>query len=73
MRPLKNNFNKYMIISNHIDSNCSGRKNEHILYMPTQQYILSLAKDMGFILHSKHSMVKCQYDKQYIYILEKPN
>ena len=49
------------------------RKNEHILYMPTQQYILSLAKDMGFILHSKHSMIKCQYDKQYIYILQKPN
>ena len=49
------------------------RKNEHVLYMPTQKYILSLAKDIGFILHSKNSMVKCQYDKQYIYILQKPN
>lgn len=49
------------------------RKNEHLLYMPTQKYILSLAKDTGFILHSKNSMLKCQYDKQYIYILQKPN
>ena len=49
------------------------RKNEHILYMPTQKYILSLAKDIGFILNSKTSMVNCQYDKQYIYILQKPN
>ena len=36
------------------------RKNEHILYMPTQKYILSLAKDIGFILHSKNSMIKCK-------------
>ncbi len=49
------------------------RKNEHMLYMPTQKYILGIAKDIGFILHSKNSMIKCQYDKQYIYILEKPN
>ena len=31
------------------------------------------SKDIGFILHSKNSMIKCQYDKQYIYILQKPN
>lgn len=49
------------------------RKNEHRLYMPTQKYVLSIAKDTGFILHSQTDMMRCQYEKQYIYILQKPN
>lgn len=49
------------------------RKNEHQLYMPTQKYVLSVAKDMGFILHSQTDMTRCQYETQYIYILQKPN
>lgn len=49
------------------------RKNEHNLHMPTQKKILSIAKDVGFILLSKVDMVKCQYTDQYLYILQKPN
>lgn len=48
-------------------------KNEHQFYMQTQSYILALAKETGFILHSKFDMVKCQYTNQYMYILQKPN
>lgn len=49
------------------------RKNEHNLFMQTQKQILSIAKDSGFIFHSQRSMMRCQYEKQYIYILQKPN
>lgn len=49
------------------------RKNEHKLYMEPQKSILSLAKEVGFIMHSKVDMIKCQYDNQYLYILQKPN
>ena len=49
------------------------RQNEHKLYMESQKNILSMAKDSGFILHSKVDMVKCNYDNQYLYILQKPN
>jgi SAM-dependent methyltransferase len=53
--------------------NESVRQNEHKLYMESQKSILSMAKEAGFILHSKVDMVKCQYDSQYLYILQKPN
>lgn len=49
------------------------RKNEHTLYMPTQKYILSLAKDTGFIMLSQTDMMKCQYESQHLYVLQKPN
>ena len=49
------------------------RKNEHRLFMPTQKYVISIAKDIGFILHSQNDMMRCQYETQYIYILQKPN
>lgn len=48
------------------------RKNEHKLYMPTQAEILDIAKSIGFIIHSKIDMLNCQYESQYIYILQKP-
>ena len=53
--------------------NESVRQNEHKLYMEPQKTILSMAKEAGFILHSKVDMIKCQYDSQYLYILQKPN
>ena len=53
--------------------NGAVRQNKHTLYMPTQKKILSIAKDIGFILNSKIDMIKCQYTYQYIYILQKPN
>ncbi len=48
------------------------RQNEHKLYMLTQAEILDIAKSAGFIIESKIDMVECQYDSQYIYILQKP-
>lgn len=49
-----------------------ARKNEHKLYMPSQSKVLSLAKDAGFIMVSKHEMKTCGYGGQYIYVLNKP-
>lgn len=49
------------------------RKNNHQFYMETQKEILSMAKNVGFILHAKIDMLTCQYAHQYIYILKKPN
>jgi hypothetical protein len=55
-------------------NNKSGnvRRNEHKLYMLTQAEILDIAKETGFIIHSKIDLLKCQYENQYVYILEKP-
>jgi SAM-dependent methyltransferase len=49
------------------------RKNNHELYMENQPTILSKARDAGFILVSKINMSKCQYNYQYLYILQKPS
>ena len=48
------------------------RRHEHKFYMLTQAEILDLAKEAGFIIHAKIDLLKCQYDSQYIYILQKP-
>lgn len=49
------------------------RKNRHNFYMETQKKILGFAREEGFILHSEINMLNCQYENQYIYILQKPN
>ena len=54
-------------------NNGGVRQNEHKFYMETQKEILSMAKDAGFILDAKIDMMKCQYEDQFIYILQKPN
>jgi ribonuclease-3 len=41
----QNNFNKFMIISKHIEDNCSGRKNEHILEDIFEAFIGALYLD----------------------------
>lgn len=48
------------------------RQNSHKLYMETQKHILSLAKNIGFILQGKIDMVTTQYQNQYLYLLYKP-
>ena len=40
--------------------------------MSTQSDILNIAKNVGFIIQSKINLVECQYDYQYIYVLQKP-
>ena len=48
------------------------RANKHTLYMETQKHILSLAKNVGFILKGKIDLIGCQYEYQYLYIMYKP-
>ena len=48
------------------------RANKHILHMDTQKNILSLAKNVGFILKGKIDLIGCQYEYQYLYIMYKP-
>ena len=48
------------------------RQNIHQLHIPTQRYILSLAKEIGFVLKGKIDLVPVQYEYQYLYILYKP-
>ena len=55
------------------DKTGNVRQNNHVLHMDTQKNILGIAKNTGFILHGKIDMVMCQYEYQYIYILQKPN
>ena len=52
--------------------NGNERQNEHRLYMLTQTEILDIAKSVGFIIDSKINLMDCQYDSQYVYILQKP-
>ena len=47
-------------------------QNEHKLYMNTQAEILDIAKSVGFIIIAKIDLIECQYDSQYVYILQKP-
>jgi len=48
------------------------RQNKHILYMEPQKHVLSIAKNIGFILKGKIDMVSTQYHNQYLYLLYKP-
>ena len=48
------------------------RQNKHILYMEPQKQVLSIAKNIGFILKGKIDMVSTQYHNQYLYLLYKP-
>lgn len=54
-------------------TNGSGvRKNQHILYIETDDDILSIAQQCGFIIDGKIDLLKCGYDSQFLYILRKP-
>jgi ubiquinone/menaquinone biosynthesis C-methylase UbiE len=64
-----------VIMKETFKNNKSGniRQNEHKLYMLTQAEILDIAKGVGFIIDSKIDLLQCQYDSQYVYILQKPS
>jgi SAM-dependent methyltransferase len=49
------------------------RSNMHTLYMETQKSILEIAKSIGFIELAQIDMSDCQYDHQYLYVLQRPN
>ena len=48
------------------------RKQEHTLYMESQNTIINYAQESGFIIQGKIDLVHCAYDYQYLYILTKP-
>jgi SAM-dependent methyltransferase len=64
--------NAFMIETFKNIKNGNVRKNEHKLFMITQAEILDIAKSVGYIIHAKIDMLPCQYESQYIYILQKP-
>jgi SAM-dependent methyltransferase len=64
--------NAFMIETFKNMKNGNVRKNEHKLYMNTQADILDIAKDLGFIIHAKLDLMPCQYESQYVYVLQKP-
>ena len=54
------------------DKSGKVRENEHTFYMESQQQILNIAKETGFIVEAKIDLTRCQYDNQYLYLLSKP-
>ena len=70
---LLNDGNKAKFNERFIFPNGNVRHNEHVLFMDDQSKILGLAKDVGFILQAKIDLTKCQYERQYLYVLQKPN
>jgi SAM-dependent methyltransferase len=48
------------------------RENTHELYMDSQKNIISKARNVGFIESAMVDMTTCQYENQYLYILQKP-
>ena len=48
------------------------RKQEHKLYMDSEDDIINMAQDTGFLIQGKVDLVNCAYEYQYLYILVKP-
>ena len=47
------------------------RKNIHSLYMPNQESVIKAAQKIGFQNKGVIDMVTCQYEYQYLYVLQK--
>lgn len=48
------------------------RKQEHKLYMNSENDILNMAQEAGFLVQGKVDLVNCAYEYQYLYVLVKP-
>ena len=48
------------------------RKQDHKLYMESEDIIVNRAENVGFIVHAKVDLIKCAYAHQYLYIFTKP-
>jgi SAM-dependent methyltransferase len=55
------------------DKDGKVRKQEHIMYMPDLNEIVSEAQGVGFVLEGKVDLLQCQYEYQYLYIFTKSN
>lgn len=66
--------NDFVIFREIFKDTSSGnvRQNSHQLYMSSQKDILNKARNVGFIELAKIDMGSCQYENQYLYILQKP-
>ena len=66
--------NDFVIFREIFKDTTSGnvRQNSHQLYMSSEKDILTKALNVGFIELSKIDMGGCQYENQYLYILQKP-
>ena len=53
-------------------NNGKTRKQEHKLYMDSENDIINMAQDTGFLIQGKADLVNCAYEYQYLYILVKP-
>ena len=62
----------YIKINFKFDKDGKMRVNEHQLQMDSQLNIITMIKEVGFILQGKISLHPTQYDYQYLYILQKP-
>jgi hypothetical protein len=49
------------------------RKNEHTLYMESDENILTIAQTNGFLVQGKIDLASVSQNNQYLYILIKPN
>jgi ubiquinone/menaquinone biosynthesis C-methylase UbiE len=54
------------------DTDKTFRKQEHTMYMESEQDILTMAKDVGFIIKGKIDLIKSGYEYQYLYLFQKP-
>ena len=68
----RDNTTESIFTEKFIDKYSQTRQNNHILYMEKQSEILTLVKNIGFILESKIDMDEIDYTDQYLYILKKP-
>jgi SAM-dependent methyltransferase len=53
-------------------NNGKVRKQEHTLYMNSENDIINMAQDAGFLIQGKIDLINCAYEYQYLYILVKP-
>jgi SAM-dependent methyltransferase len=53
-------------------NNSKVRKQEHVLYMNSENDIINMAQDAGFLVQGKIDLMECAYENQYLYILVKP-
>ena len=49
------------------------KKQEHIMYMPTEKEIISIAQSVGFILQGNIDLIHTGYEYNNLYIFVKPN
>lgn len=68
----KNNSAKFIEKFKDKETGKIFRKQEHHFYMEPENIIVSMAKDVGFIVLGKIDLIKAGYEYQYLYVFQKP-